>query len=154
MQCLPVCNYPCVEDLAWWCLLATSKCQDSALGISYRPILQGVAVNWIFSSRIKFVGLEVILGVMTVVGGSGLCSTFWRSLGGPPGEQDVLKNTFLIKIVGKNSKNVSHCQTTPYPIDWNEKNRLSALEKCLKPLILTHFCFTELGILERRVPLN
>ena len=24
--------------------------------------IQGVAVNWVFSSRIKFVGLEVILG--------------------------------------------------------------------------------------------
>ena len=62
-------------------------------------------MNWIFSSRIKFVGLEVILEVMTVVGGSGLFLTFWRSLGGPPGEQDVFKNTFLIKIVGKNYKN-------------------------------------------------
>ena len=58
------------------------------------PSLRGVAVNWIFSSRIKYVGLEVILGVMTVVGGSGLFLTFWRSLGGPPGEQDVLKTRF------------------------------------------------------------
>ena len=37
------------------------------------------------------VGVEAILGVMTVVGGSGLFLTFWRSLGGPPGEQDVNK---------------------------------------------------------------
>ena len=64
---------------------------DSSTRSSDFEELLGVAVNWIFSSRIKFVGLEVILGVMTVVGGSGLFLTFWRSLGGPPGEQDVLK---------------------------------------------------------------
>ena len=28
------------------------------------------------------------------------------------------ESTFLIKIVGNNSKNVSHCQTTPYLIHW------------------------------------
>ena len=28
-------------------------------------------MNWIFSFRIKFVGLKVILGVMSVVGGGG-----------------------------------------------------------------------------------
>ena len=54
-----------------------------------------------------------MLGVMTVVGGSGLFLTIWRSLGDPPGEQDVLKK---------------------HVFDQN-------LEKCLKPIILTHFLF-------------
>ena len=103
--------------------------------------LQGVAVNWIFSSRIKFVGLEVILGVMTVVGGSGLFLSFWRSLGGPLGEQDVLKNTFLNLV-----KNLSHCQTTPYPIHWNEKIDIACLRKVLKThSFLTLFLFHRIG---------
>ena len=50
---------------------------------------QGVAVDWMFSFRIKFVGLESILGDISVVAGVGLFLTFWRSLGGSLGEQVV-----------------------------------------------------------------
>ena len=42
-----------------------------------------------FSSRIKLVGLKVVFRDTSVRGGGGLFLTFWRSLGGSPGEQDV-----------------------------------------------------------------
>ena len=63
--------------------------------------VQVVAVDWIFSSRIEFVGLEVIFGPYQWRAAPGLFLTFWKSLGGSLGEQVLLKNTFLIKIVGK-----------------------------------------------------
>ena len=63
--------------------------------------IQGVAVDWIFSSRIKFVGLEPILGDTSVVGGAGLFLTFWRSLGGSLGEQVVFMKT---RFVSKNTE--------------------------------------------------
>ena len=51
-------------------------------------------------------------------GGSGLFLTFWRSLGGSPGEQAVFMNTrFCSKLSGKMVKQVSHCQTMQYPIN-------------------------------------
>ena len=56
-------------------------------------IVQVVAVDWIFSSRIKFVGLEPILGDISVVGGAGRFLTLWRSVGGSVGEQVVFMKT-------------------------------------------------------------
>ena len=57
-------------------------------------------MDWIFSSRIKFVGLEPILEV-----GPGRFLTFWRSLGGSVDEQVVFGTIhFSIKIVGKIGK--------------------------------------------------
>ena len=46
-------------------------------------------MNWIFSFRIEFVGLEPIFLDMLVVGAAGLFLTFWRSLEGSPGDQAV-----------------------------------------------------------------
>ena len=43
--------------------------------------LQVVAVNWIFSFRIKFVGFGDFFWGVRGEGGSGLFLTFWRSLG-------------------------------------------------------------------------
>ena len=72
--------------------------------ISGDELLQVVAVDWVFSSRIKFVGSEPIFGPYQWRAGPGRFLTFWRSLGVSLGEQVVLKkkNTCLIKIVGKN----------------------------------------------------
>ena len=60
--------------------------------------LQGLAVNWIFSFRIKFVGLEPICWPhqwWAEPDGSG---HFGWSLGGSLGEQAVFKkNTFLLE---------------------------------------------------------
>ena len=62
-------------------------------------VMQFVAVNWMFSFRLKFVGLEPIL---ENVGGSGLFLTFWRSMGGSLGEQDVFNKTRVCsKSLGK-----------------------------------------------------
>ena len=59
---------------------------------------------------------------MSVVDGSGRLLTFWKSLSGSPGEQDVFEKTcFCQKSMGQIVKHVSHCQTTQYPIHWNEK---------------------------------
>ena len=59
------------------------------------------AVDWIFSFRIKFLGLKVILG-NTTVGGSGLFLTFRKSLGGSVGDQVVfMKTRFRSKIERK-----------------------------------------------------
>ena len=68
----------------------------------YDNHLQVVAVDWTFSSRIKFVGLKPILVTYRWWVGPGLFLTFWRSLGGSLGEHVVFKkNTCLVKIVGK-----------------------------------------------------
>ena len=62
-------------------------------------------VNWIFSFRMKFVGLESpFFGDVRGEGGSGLFLTFWRSMGEPLGEQGFHENTFLFEIVRKHSK--------------------------------------------------
>ena len=115
-------------------------------GLGDPTSVQSVAVNWIFSSRIKFVGLEVILGVMTVVGGSGLFLTIWRSLGGPPGEQNVFKKTRFWSKSWENGKKVSHYQTTPYPIHWNEKNFVvPCFRKVLKTTHFDAFLFHRIG---------
>ena len=50
-------------------------------------------MDWIFSSRIKFVGLKVIFGPCQWRAGPGQILTFWRSLGGSLGEQVVLNKT-------------------------------------------------------------
>ena len=47
--------------------------------------VQGVAVDWTFSFRKKFVGLESFLGDTTMVGGAQHFFTFWSSLGGSLG---------------------------------------------------------------------
>ena len=81
---------------------------------------QGVAVDWMFSFRIKFVGLESILGDMSVVAGAGLFLTFWRSLGRSLGEQVV----FMTACFQQTSKKVvKHARQRQYPIPWNEKYR-------------------------------
>ena len=53
--------------------------------------LQVVAVDLIFSSRIKSVCLEPIFGPYQWRAGPGLFLTIWRSLGGSLGEQVVSK---------------------------------------------------------------
>ena len=50
-----------------------------------------VAVDWIFSSRVKSVGLEPFFGTYQWWAGPGLFLTFWRSLGGSLGEHVFLK---------------------------------------------------------------
>ena len=82
--------------------------------------VQVVAVDWIFSSRIKFVGLEPIFVPYQWRAGPGRFLTFgghWVCL---LASRLSKKNTFLIKIAGK-IENVSHCQTTPYLIHWREE---------------------------------
>ena len=69
--------------------------------------VQVVAVDWILSFRIKCVGLKVILGSYRWWA-AGLFLTFWmvtRTVFRRTGR--LQKKPFLIKIVGKNCKNMS-----------------------------------------------
>ena len=68
-----------------------SKAAKTSLVPRTGQSIQVVAVDWIFSSRIKFVGLEPILEDIVVADGAGPFLTFWRSLGGSPGEDVIIR---------------------------------------------------------------
>ena len=86
--------------------------------------LHGVAVDWIFSSRIQFVGLEPILGDILVVGRGLAFLEILKVNGRVSGRTRCLhENTFMSKKnYKKNFTNARQRQTTQYPIQWNEKN--------------------------------
>ena len=61
---------------------------------SERPlVLQGVAVDWMFSLRIKSVGLESNFWNMSVEGGAGLFLTFWKVFGRVSGRAGCLRQS-------------------------------------------------------------
>ena len=97
-----------VEDLGSVRGVLSAKVPNSSFAEVHKGLLsepthiQVVAVDWIFSSRIKFVGLESILVTYRWWVGPGRFLTFWRSLEGSLGEQNVFKKTrFCQKPSGK-----------------------------------------------------
>ena len=60
--------------------------------------VQVVAVDWIFTFQINFMGLKVILWAVSVVSGAGLFLTFSKVYGKSPGEQIAFLKTWRMRI--------------------------------------------------------
>ena len=90
-------------------------------------------MNWIFSFRIQFVGLDVICGLIS----GGRVRAVLDILDGYKeglrvNKMSARKHAFDNNRKDKIVKNVSHCQTTQYPIHWNGKIQILPVveEKC------------------------
>ena len=118
---------------------------------------QGVAVDWIFSSRTKLVGFRAHFGRHIGGGWRGAVLDIFEVNGRVSRRARCLhENTFLSQNYQKNCKKCSATSnnTISNSMGRQKKQIFLFLEKCFKPFILTQFCGTELDIFERRIPLN